>query len=229
MLSIIIPTLNAEAGLARSLPALARGAIAGIGGQLVIADGGSGDNTLAIADAAGADIAHAERGRGAQLAEGAKLARGDWLLFVHADTVLIEGWEAQVSAFIQSAETKGDRRRAAVFRFRLDDSRWRAWLLERIVALRIRLFALPYGDQCLLISRAFYGELGGFRPIPVMEDVDMVRRIGRRRLNVLAHDAVTSAERYRKNGYLRRMGRNLLCISLWFFGVAPERIARIYT
>ncbi len=228
MLTIIMPTLNAEAGLARSLPALARGAIAGGAGQLVIADGGSGDATLAMADVAGADIVHTQRGRGMQLAQGAEQARGDWLLFVHADTVLAEGWERAVSGFIERAEREGDIRRAAVFRFRLDDAGWQARGLEKIVAVRTRVLALPYGDQCLLISRRFYDELGGYRPIPIMEDVDMVRRIGRRRLHVLGHEAVTSAERYRKSGYLKRMGRNLLCISLWFSGVAPERIARIY-
>jgi rSAM/selenodomain-associated transferase 2 len=228
MLSIIMPTLNAETGLARSLPVLARGVIAGRGGQLVIGDGGSSDQTLAMADAAGADIAHAERGRGVQLAEGAKLARGDWLLFVHADTVLAEGWERAVARFIDQAATQADTRRAAVFRFKLDDTGWRARMLEWIVTARTRLLALPYGDQCLLISRAYYDEVGGFKAIPIMEDVDMVRRIGRRRLHVLAHDAVTSAERYHKSGYLRRMGRNLVCISLWFSGVAPERIVRIY-
>ncbi len=227
MLSVVIPTLNAEEHLQRSLPGLAAGAIAGSVGQLVIADGGSTDATLAVAEAAGADIVRAPRGRGSQLAEGARAARGDWLLFIHADTVLDAGWEPKVDAFIRNRDTNRQSA-AAVFRFRLDDGGIKARLLERIVALRTWALALPYGDQCLLISRDFHDRIGGFRAIPIMEDVDIVRRIGRGKLHVIPHDAITSAERYERSGYLRRMGRNMVCICLWFGGVSPERIARIY-
>ena len=226
MLSVIIPTLNAEEHLRRSLPGLAGGAIAGTVGQLVIADGGSTDATLAMADAAGADVVRAPKGRGSQLAKGAKTARGDWLLFIHADTVLDAGWEQKIDEFIK--QTGGDGQRAAVFRFRLDDGGIRAQVLEKIVALRTWALALPYGDQGLLISRALYDRIGGFRAIAIMEDVDIVRRIGRRNLHVIAHDAITSAERYEREGYIGRMARNLVCIGLWFGGVSPERIARLY-
>ena len=123
MLSVIVPTLNAEHHLRRTLPGLAEAAIAGAVGQLVIADGGSNDATLAIAEAAGADVVRSERGRGRQLAAGAGAARGDWLLFVHADTVLGDGWERQVDRFIKA---EGSAMRAGVFRFRLDDTGVRA-------------------------------------------------------------------------------------------------------
>ena len=225
MLSIVIPTLNAQDGLTSSLPVLAAGAIAGGAGQLVIADGGSNDATLLIAEEAGADVVHCEKGRGNQLAEGAKAARGDWLLFIHADTVLANGWQEATDRFMANA---GGDNRAGVFRFRLDDKRFMAGFLEWIVAIRTRLLGLPYGDQCLLISRRFYDEIGGFKPIAIMEDVDIVRRIGRKRFHVLPHDAVTSASRYHKDGYLPRMARNMMCISLWFAGMAPDRIAGIY-
>ena len=100
--------------------------------------------------------------------------------------------------------------------------------IQAIVSARTRLLALPYGDQGLLISRSFYNELGGYRQIPIMEDVDIIRRIGRHRLAVLPCDAITSASRYRRDGYFGRMARNVLCISLWFIGVAPERIEKVY-
>ncbi len=211
MLSVVIPTLNAAAALPATLAALADA------DEVVIADGGSDDGTRAIARAAGAVVIDAPRGRGTQLAAGARAARGDWLLFLHADTVLAPDWRAKLPA---------DRDRAGYFRFMLDDHARAARRLERIVAWRCRLLRLPYGDQGLAISRALYDHVGGYRGIPLMEDVDLVRRL-RRRLIAIDHPAITSAARYR-SGYLRRSARNLFCLALWFIGVAPARIARIY-
>jgi len=92
----------------------------------------------------------------------------------------------------------------------------------------VRLFGLPYGDQGLLISRRLYDEVGGYRPLALMEDVDLVRRIGRHRLRRLDATALTSAERWRRDGWLRRSGRNLVCLALYALGVAPGHIARAY-
>lgn len=100
--------------------------------------------------------------------------------------------------------------------------------MERLVALRCVLFALPYGDQGLVMPRSLYERLGGFRQMPLMEDVDLVRRIGRSRLAMLRAGAVTSAERYREQGYLRRSLRNLGCLALYFFKVPPRVISRLY-
>ena len=97
-----------------------------------------------------------------------------------------------------------------------------------LVAVRCRLFRLPYGDQGLLISRALYQRLGGFKPVPLMEDVDLVRRVGWRRLTALPSAAVTSAVRYRRDGYLLRPLRNLCCLTLYFLGVPPRAIVKLY-
>jgi hypothetical protein len=118
--------------------------------------------------------------------------------------------------------------RAGYFRFALDDEATAARLLEYAVAGRSRLLGLPYGDQGLLIGRGFYESLGGFKRIPLMEDVDMVRRIGRRHLQALDVVALTSAERYRRDGYLRRPLRNLFCLGLYSVGVSPKRIDTLY-
>lgn len=224
-LSIIIPTLNASAGLQRSLPPLAEFDSINLVHEVIFADGGSTDETLEIAEAAGAKVVVSDRGRGLQLGRGADAATGDWLLFLHADTRLDPRWHEAVWSFIHELD---NRRQAGFFRFKLDDKRKRAKVLERLVALRVRLFGLPYGDQGLLISRAFYKELGGYRSLPLMEDVEFVRRIGRRRLTHLGRNAVTSAERYVRDGYVLRSFRNLFCLSAYFLGVPAKRIAKLY-
>ena len=224
-LSVIIPTLNAEGALRRSLPSLASLSALSVLREVIFADGGSSDRTAVIAEDSGAVFVQAPRGRGTQLAAGAERAAGEWLLFLHADTVLDPGWEKTVCVFMDDPENAT---RIGYFRFGLDDASAGARWLEAAVAVRCRLFRLPYGDQGMLMSRDLYRRLGGFRPMPLMEDVDLVRRAGRRRMAALAARATTSAERYREHGYLLRPARNLVCLSLYFLGVPPRAIAKLY-
>ena len=214
MLSAIVPTLNAGDGLAACLASL------GDADEIIVADGGSTDTTLALARAAGATVVSSERGRGLQLAKGAAAVRGDAMLFVHADTRLSSGWRARADKHLAASQ------RPACFRLKLDDSAWQARLIERAVALRTSLAGLPYGDQGLLVTRTAYDAAGGFRPLVLMEDVDLIRRLARPVM--LDGDAITSAERWRRDGWARRSLRNLACLSLWRLGVSPDRIARIY-
>ena len=222
--SFVIPTLQAAEELALTLDCLCAGSDPLVR-EIVVADGGSTDDTTALAERRGARVISAPRGRGAQLAAGARAAESDWLFFLHADTRLGVGWREVVGAFTAAAE---NRERAGVFRFALDDAAPAARRLERIVAWRSRLFGLPYGDQGVLIHRSFYEAIGGFRPLPLMEDVDLVRRIGRQRLTFLPAQAVTSAERYRRSGYVLRSLRNLTCLALYILGVPPRLIAFLY-
>ena len=216
MLTIVIPTLNAGGSLAACLAQLD-------GTDVLIVDGGSTDDSVEIAHQAGARVVTAPRGRGSQLRAGGEAARSNWLLFLHADTRLGAGWRAAVAKHIATAPD-----RAGFFDLRLDDTAWQARIVECGVALRVVLLGLPYGDQGLLISRRQYDEVGGFRPLALMEDVDLVRRIGRSRLRRLDAMALTSADRWRRDGWLRRSARNLACLALYAVGVAPVRIARFY-
>jgi glycosyltransferase involved in cell wall biosynthesis len=207
--SVVIPTLNVAGTLPATLAAL-RGAT--IICEVIVADGGSSDETAAQARAAGARIVVAARGRGSQLAAG-------------ADCRLEPGWEDAVGTFLAAPKARSS---AGYFDLALDDEALAARRLERIVAWRCRALALPYGDQGLLIARTLYDAVGGFRPLPLMEDVDLVRRLGRRRLARIGVRCLASARRYRRDGYLRRPLRNLLCLSLYFAGVPAARIVRLY-
>jgi rSAM/selenodomain-associated transferase 2 len=214
MLSVVIPTLDAEARLPECLRRMSPK------DEVIVVDGGSRDRSVSIAEAAGARVIFAPKGRGVQLRTGARAACRDWLLFLHADTHLEPGWREAVEAHI--ARTG----KPACFRFRLDDPAWQARLIERGTALRARLLGFPYGDQGLLVSRIHYGNVGGYREIPLMEDVDLVRRLGS--IRVLPVDALTSAERWRRGGWFRRSGRNLTLLALYRLGVSPDRLARRY-
>jgi rSAM/selenodomain-associated transferase 2 len=228
MISVVIPTLNAEATLAATLTALVPAAVDGLVREVIVVDGGSTDRTVDIVEDAGAQLMRKSGGRGYQLTVGAMRAKQPWLLFLHADTMLEAGWEREASAFMERTDAKPDRASAGVFRFALDDVGAKPRLLERLVAARCALLRLPYGDQGLLIQRQLYEEVGAFRPLPLMEDVDFVRRLGRRRMTLLSARAVTSADRYRRDGYLRRSVRNLMCLTLYFAGVPTNVINRRY-
>ena len=219
---MVIPTLNASACLPASLGAFSGSRLLR---EIIVSDGGSNDDTFAIARPAGAVVVSAEHGRGQQLQAGAAAASGKWLLFLHADCVLAPGWEDAVEAFLATPDASS---RAGYFTFALDDPSPAARRLERIVAWRCRALGLPYGDQGLLIARSLYEAVGGYSPLPLMEDVDLARRLGRDRLLLLDAAIVSSAHRYRAGGYIRRPLRNLFCLSLYLAGVPPRQIARLY-
>lgn len=178
----------------------------------------------AVANRLGVRVVAGSRGRGAQMNAGAGLATGDWLLFLHADSQL------PIAAFDEIASLSTDRRTAGgAFRFALDAPGWRARFMEWGTAQRMRWFGLAYGDQGLFVRRAVFQQLGGYLDVPVMEDVDLVRRL--RRVGRLHHSSlplVTSARRWHKDGWFRRMGRNWWLMTLYAAGVHPRRLARRY-
>jgi len=166
----------------------------------------------------------APRGRAAQMNAGALIARGRWLLFLHADSELPPDW---LDVLIEA-----DRRRSTVagaFRLAIDSRAWQARVIEAAVRLRIALFGLPYGDQALFVRRHIFEDVGGYADLPLMEDVDVVRRLKARGKMMHSSSAVlTSARRWERDGWFRRSGRNLCLATQFLLGVSPARLARAY-
>ncbi len=220
--SVVIPTLNAEAHLGPTLMRLAEGLTEGLIREVIFADGGSDDGTAEIAAEAGARLVEAPKSRGRQLIAGCEAANGSWLLVIHADSRLPEGWPALLRDHMERHP-----RDAGHFRLGFDCGGLPARLTAGWANLRSRLFALPYGDQGLLIPRRLYHETGGYPPLPLMEDVALVRSL-RGRLHLIPGTMVTSAMRYRRDGWLRRGWRNLSTLALYLMGVDTFRLAERY-
>jgi len=220
-ISIVIPTLDAAGTLPAALSALIEGLAAGLVREVIVSDGGSRDATCDIARAAGADVVEGSRGRGAQLRRGAEAARGDWVLLLHADTELGEGWSRAASDFVKDPAWAG-----------YFDLAFRAsGAAPRVVAgwanLRSRAFGLPYGDQGLLVPRALLEAAGGVPDLPLMEDVALARRL-RGRLRPIGVVARTSADRYLREGWVRRSVLNGWQLARYLAGADPARLARAY-
>lgn len=226
-LAIIIATLNAAGHLPACLHVLTTYP-ATLRVTVIIADGGSTDGTQSIGMAAGCRIIQAPPGRASQYrmaAEEAIVLGADFLWFLHADTIPGDHWASVLGDFM----ARDDGGRVAGYgRLRFDDPAWQARLIAGLAHIRSRLGGLPYGDQGLLIARQFFIALGGYPNTGFMEDVLMVRKIGRRRLRCLPLTATTSASRYRRDGWFRRACRNLLIIGLFLVGVPPDRLKSLY-
>lgn len=221
-ISVIIPTLNAADRIGPCLGALAEALVEGLLREVILVDGGSSDDIEGVAEAVGARLIRTPRGRGRQLATGAEAAKGDWLLFLHADTVLSRGWPEAARRHMQLAPD-----RAGWFRLRFDEDGVAPRMVAGWANFRSGVLGAPFGDQGLLAPARLYRKVGGHPPIPLMEDVALARAL-RGRLRPIEAHAVTSAERYRAEGWVRRGARNLSTQALWTLGASPERLARRY-
>lgn len=216
MLSVVIPTLNEEKCVGDAVSS-----VAGLA-EVIVVDGGSDDATVEAARRAGARVLESPRGRGVQLDRGARAAMGEWLVFLHADTRLEHGW-ADALASLPDDVVGG------AFRFAVDSPRRAYRIIEAGVALRCRLFHLPFGDQGIFVRRAIYGMIGGFPPFPLMEDLAFARRLVRTgRMAFPQVRAFTSARRWEKGGVMATTLRNLGLQALYTAGLSPERLARLY-
>ena len=219
LISIIVPVLGDTAEAVRVLAQIPPDPRV----EIILVDGGADSGLDDLAR--GRDdvrVMRSRPGRAIQMNAGARAARGTWLLFLHADSTMPAGW-------IDVFERSTARARGGWFQFALDHPSWRARLIESGVRWRVRLLRLPYGDQGLFTTRAVFDALGGYREMPLMEDVDFVRRLcAREPVIELPLPLKTSARRWQQDGWVRRSLLNVTLITLYFLGVSPVRLARWY-
>ena len=223
LITLVIPVLNDAAALASLVPTLPVDPVL----EIIVVDGSEASDPVLNAlreRYSGVRWMRSAPGRGAQMNHGARHARGRWLVFLHSDTRLGMCWIDALRRLDEQPRTVG-----GSFRFALDSpARWARWI-EWGVRIRVRLFDLAYGDQALFVRRTVFEALGGYRELPLMEDVDFIRRL--RRHGHLEHadvPALTSARRWERDGWFRRTVDNALLVALFFSGYPPERLARHY-
>jgi len=217
-ISIIVPTLDEERALKATL-----GHLLLLSDDIVISDGGSSDRTADIAAAHAVTWVAGEASRGAQLNLGVEAARGDVLLFVHADTRL----PADAMSLIEAAVTAGAL--GGGFEVRFDSQRRLMALGSRLVNWRTRLTRVPLGDQAQFLRRDAFERLGGYRDWPILEDLDLMRRLKRLgRVTVLRSPVSTSDRRFARQGILRTLATNYGIWGLYALGVHPRKLARLY-
>jgi len=222
VLSIIVPALREAANLARLLPALRAAAP---GAEIIVADAGSDEGTREVAmRVAGVTVLTCERGRARQMNAGARAARGDTLLFLHADTVLPDGFEASITRALTEPGVVAGR-----FDVRLDNPRWPFRMIGSLMNLRSRWSGISTGDQALFVRRDVFEALGGFPDIPLMEDIELTRRLKRRgRQAALRERVTTSARKWEREGVARTIGLMWTLRLLYACGVSPARLHRWY-
>jgi rSAM/selenodomain-associated transferase 2 len=218
-ISVIVPTLNEQ----DHLPATLRGVTLAPGDELIVVDGGSTDQTVAIARQFTARILHSQRGRAMQMNWGARHAQGDILLFLHADTLLPAAGLEAVRRALQAGAVGG------AFRLAIMPPTPALRLVAWGTNLRARFGQLPYGDQALFMPRQVFESLGGYDEIPFMEDVRLVQALRKRgRLTLLPQAVHTSGRRWQRDGVLYTTVRNTVLITLYFWGVPPEKLQHWY-
>jgi rSAM/selenodomain-associated transferase 2 len=223
-LSVIIPVLNEAYTINNTLMHL-QNMEGGFRVEIIIVDGDPEGSTIAAVTSAAARKIKAPRGRGCQMHQGARLATGDILLFLHADVVLERNALLQIVNVCRRNDIAG-----GAFSLRIDSGKRVFRLIEKAVSIRSRLTKIPYGDQAIFINKTIYDRIGGFSDIPLMEDVDLMRRLKRTggRISILPDRALTSPRRWEKEGVLYCTLRNWLLITLYYSGVAPKRLLKFY-
>ncbi|SON54686.1 putative glucosyl-3-phosphoglycerate synthase [Hartmannibacter diazotrophicus] len=229
MLSVVIPTRNSEDSLALTLASLVPAAADGFVREVVIVDAGSKDQTEVVADVTGCTFLRGEEPLGVRLARGASEAtRGNWLLFLRPGVILEAGWHREVASLIERLERSVGKGadQAIVFRFALDALGPGARLSEWAVAVARGITGVPHCAQGLLISREHYRRLGGHRPLPVMEDVDIFRRIGRSRWVTARAKASIVASAW--PGEMQRGIRRSVSRTLAALAIPPRFLVRLH-
>lgn len=220
-ISIIIPVLN-EANKIQSI--LTRVLEAGNSLEVIVVDGGSQDETVAIVQSLGVKVLSTTAGRAQQMNAGAAIATGNILLFLHADTYLPTGFETLIQQALQKSGTV-----AGAFRLRIDSQLWGLRLIEKMVNWRSQFFSMPYGDQAIFVKSTLFREIGGFPQLPIMEDFELMQRLHRLgKVTIVPAAVLTSGRRWQKLGVVKTTLINQLIIIGYFCGISPTTLVNWY-
>ncbi len=219
-ISIIIPTLNEAENIKEAIATTQLG----INIEVIVVDGGSNDDTVAIAQSLGVKIISSSPGRAVQMNRGAVAATGEILLFLHADTCLPTGFDDMVRTALQQPGTL-----AGAFKLRIDASLLSLRWVELGVNLRSHFYQMPYGDQAIFLTKAVFQQIGGFPELPIMEDFELMRRLKRiGQIVIIPTPIVTSARRWLQKGVFKTTLLNQIVIIAYLLGISPKRICRWY-
>jgi rSAM/selenodomain-associated transferase 2 len=220
LITVIIPTLDEAGHIALLLNDVYQASAI----EAIVVDGGSRDQTVAAAQAMGAQVIISSPGRALQMNRGAAAARGRLLFFVHADSRLPRGFDELIRRALNVPGVA-----AGAFRLHIDAPRGALRFVEFWANLRSRCLRMPYGDQGLFISRACFQEMGGFPVLPIMEDFELVRRLrARGRIVILPAPIRTSSRRWLNLGVGRTTLINQVIVLAYLAGAAPHKLARFY-
>lgn len=223
VISVIIPSLNEEDVIEQTVMLLRRHESKVGSQEVIVSDGGSTDRTVEIS-ARLARVVESRSGRGRQMNKGAGEASGDVLLFLHADTVLPEKWDEKLSAVMADENIAG-----GAFDLSIDSDRLSHRIIAAAANIRSRLTGIPYGDQGIFVRRSVFKAIGGYKELPIMEDVELMSRLKKAGKIFLIKDKVkTSPRRWEKEGTIYTTLRNWLLISLYYLGVPPKGLYRLY-
>ncbi len=221
-ISVIVPTLNEEDFIEGALRQLEPEALADL--EIIVADGGSKDRTAAMARGLGAVVLVCPPGRGAQMDRAAEAALGDVLLFLHADTKLPDGWRKAIEKTLEDGDIV-----AGAFTFAIDSTGLWFRVVEFVARRRARYLGLIFGDQAIFTRKDVFVSIGGFRGLPLMEDVDCVKRLRRAGTVAILNESVsTSSRRWSSGGRLKNTLKNWFFLLLYRAGVSPSRLYEWY-
>lgn len=223
MLSIIIPVLNEEKTIGSVIENV-KSSISGDNYEIIVVDGGSNDNTVSIAKSSCDQLITSSAGRGVQLNYGARASQGDTLLFVHADTILPVEFDKMITNAISTSGKSWGR-----FDIKLSGKKYIFRIVESLVNLRSRITSISTGDQCLFMTRALFENVNGYKDIPLMEDIDISKRLKKISIPVcLPHKVITSSRRWEEKGIIRTILLMWWLRFMFFAGVSPDNLKRLY-
>ncbi len=223
-ISVVIPVFREEESINSSIDSLQSMSFDGVI-EIIVVDGDPGGQTVKAIRSNRVLQVSSEKGRGKQMNRGASLATGELLLFLHADTRLPRGGLDQIRAVMQNSGYVG-----GSFNLGISSDRFCFRLIEKAASIRSRITRVPYGDQGMFVRKDFFLAMGGFRELPLMEDVEFMLRVRRygAKIHILNERVETSPRRWEQEGVLSCTLRNWTVTVLYMLGVSPYRLAQFY-